>query len=140
MTIDLSALRRGIDSMDRAVHVVTDTPQMELLSEEQQETIRAGVIQNFEFTYELCWRHMKRWIEENIGATYVDGVTRRQLFRHAIENQLISDVDLWMKFHEARNKTSHTYNEETAEAVLATALEFMPSAKALLEALESRND
>ncbi len=140
MTLDLSALNGAIASLGRAVEVATDEEGMARLSAAQRETIRAGVIQNFEFTYELCWKFMKRWIEENVGATYVDGVTRRELFRHAAENRLIVDVDRWMRFHKARNETSHTYNPKTAKEVLAAALEFLPKAQEFLEALTARND
>ena len=54
-------------------------------------TIAAGVIQNFAFTYELCWKFMKRWIEENVNSEIVDGVTRRELFRKA--KNVISRAD-----------------------------------------------
>ena len=54
---------------------------MSAFHEATQEGIKAGVNQNFKVTYELCWKFTKRWRENNIGATYVDGVTRRELFR-----------------------------------------------------------
>ena len=60
---------------------------------------------------------MARWLNTHIGAGIADGVTRRQLFRLAAENRLIADVDLWMQHHEARNATSHIYDEEKAAQV-----------------------
>jgi nucleotidyltransferase substrate binding protein (TIGR01987 family) len=83
---------------------------------------------------------MKRWIETNVSATAVDGVTRRELFRQAAENRLIDDVDLWMGFHAARNETSHTYNHETAEEVGASAERFVAAARSLLASLQANND
>ena len=53
------------------------------LPPEIKETVRGGIIQNFEVAYELSWRMMKRWLESNINAETVDGVTRRELVRQA---------------------------------------------------------
>jgi uncharacterized protein with HEPN domain len=71
---------------------------------------------------------------------YVAGVSRRQLFRLSAEHRLIGDVDRWMEYHDARNETAHTYNENTAEDVFETAHRFLADAQGLLEALEARND
>ena len=83
---------------------------------------------------------IKRWLEENIGSTYVDGVSRRELFRLAAESRLITNVDRWMDYHNARNSTSHTYDEEAAQRVFEEATEFTYDVKKLLMTLEARND
>ncbi len=84
MALDLSSLHKAIGSLERAVRVAekfidggVDT--------DQEEVIRAGVIQNFEFTYELCWKFMKRWLEKNASGQAVDGLTMKELFRMAAE-------------------------------------------------------
>ena len=83
---------------------------------------------------------MARWLNTYIGSGVADGVTRRQLFRLAAENRLIPDVELWMQHHDARNATSHIYNEEKAELVYTSTREFAHDARRLLEAFEGRND
>jgi nucleotidyltransferase substrate binding protein (TIGR01987 family) len=140
MKLDLSSLRKAVESLERTLAVANDKSFMSGLSDDQKDTIRAGVIQNFEFTYELCWKFMKRWLEINLGSAHVEGVSRRQLFRLAAESRLIGDVDEWMEYHDARNETSHTYNEGTAEDVFGTARDFLADAARLLKALEARND
>jgi len=140
MKLDLSSLRKAVESLEKALRVANDTVFMSRLNDDQKETVRAGVIQNFEFTYELCWKFMRRWLEVNLGAAYVAGVSRRQLFRLSAEHRLIDDVDRWMVFHDARNETSHTYDESTAEDVFETAQTFVDDAQTLLKALEARND
>ena len=140
MKLDLSSLHKAVESLENALEVARDTDFISGLSSKQKDTIRAGVIQNFEFTYELCWKFIRRWLEVNLGSTYIEGLARRQLFRFGAENKLIEDVNRWMEYHDARNETSHTYDENTAEDVFVTAREFLTDARKLLRALEARNE
>ena len=59
MALDLSSLQKAVSSMERAINVATRMIEDEV-DTDQEEVIRAGVIQNFEFTYELCFKFMKR--------------------------------------------------------------------------------
>ena len=138
MKLELASLESAVASLERSIHAAATYEAS--LPPELRETIRSGIIQNFEVAYELSWKMVKRWIETNISTEAVDGVTRRELFRQAAENRLIGDVDLWMRFHSSRNETSHTYDQETAEEVSASAKEFLSAAQSLLTALRERND
>jgi len=138
MKLDLTSLESAVASLERSIKAAAAHEAS--LPPELRETIRSGIIQNFEVAYELSWKMMKRWIETNISTEAVDGVTRRELFRQAAENRLIEDVDRWMGFHSSRNETSHTYDQETAEEVSACAKEFASAAQSLLTALRERND
>lgn len=140
MKLDLSSLRKAVESLEKALKVGDDGVFLSRLNGDQKETVRAGVIQNFEFTYELCWKFMRRWLEVNLGTAYVAGMSRRQLFRLSAEHRLVSDVDRWMEYHDARNETAHTYDEGTAQDVFETAHRFLADAQGLLEALEAHND
>jgi nucleotidyltransferase substrate binding protein (TIGR01987 family) len=74
-----------------------------------------GLIQGFEFTHELAWNVLKDYL------TYqgiVDLVGSRDASRSAFKNALIEDGEVWMKMIEARNQTSHTYNIDTAQAIV----------------------
>ena len=103
-----------------------------------RESLRSGVIQNFEVAYELSWKFMKKWLAYNIGNSMVDGIPRFELFKLAMEHGLISDSEIWFDFHDARNKTSHEYSENIAEFVFGQALIFLPYAKTFLETLEKK--
>jgi len=138
--LDLTSLRKAIKSLDTALKVASSEEQMGKMSQGARETIRAGVIQNFEFTYELCWKFMKRWLDNNLGSAYVDGVNRRELFRLAAEHRLITDVEAWMEYHDMRNETTHTYDESTAEEVYESAVKFINDAEKLFISLEKQND
>jgi nucleotidyltransferase substrate binding protein (TIGR01987 family) len=140
MILDLTAMQKAVKSLENGVGNACDSGFMNRLTESQKQLIIAGVIQNFEFTYERSWKFIKRWLSENIGNTHVDGVTRRELFRLAAQSRLIDDVDKWMFYHAARNQASHIYDEEIAQEVFEAAKEFVYTAKELLAQLEARND
>ena len=138
--LDLSSFKNAINSFERTLKVACSDKKMRDLDDDQKDAIRAGVIQNFEFTYELCWKFIKRWLDNNLGSSYVDGVARRELFRLGVEHRLINDVDAWMIYHDVRNETAHTYNDKKAEEVFEIAKQFFPDAKSFLANLEKVND
>jgi nucleotidyltransferase substrate binding protein (TIGR01987 family) len=138
MKLDLTSLENATASLERSIRAASTFEAT--LPAEIKETVRSGIIQNFEVAYELSWKMMKRWLETNISSESVDGVTRRELFRQAAESRLIDDVNLWMTFHAARNETSHTYDNSTAEEVSQSAKHFVAAAQSLLTSLRARND
>lgn len=138
--LELESFEKAIKSLEDLSLQTENKELMMNFDEIIKRGLIAGVIQNFEFTYELSWKYIKRWLENNIGRTEVDGVSRRHLFRLAMENKLIEDVESWMNYHYARNRTSHTYDIATAEEVYEIALNFLKDAKKLLEAIGERND
>ena len=140
MKLNLSSLKKAIDLLRKALQITADKMLEEQINDDEIDLIKAGVIQNFELTYELCWKLMKRWIQTNISAEIVDGVTRRELFRLSAENRLIIDVDEWMEYHRVRNISSHTYEREIAEEVYQIAKGFLNASMDFLVRLEMRND
>jgi nucleotidyltransferase substrate binding protein (TIGR01987 family) len=139
--LDITSLKNAFAALERIAAVYQQEAQKQADDNEHEgiiEGLRAGLIQAFEFTYELCWKFMKRWLEYNVSRDAVDGIPRRELFRLAAENALIADVKPWFDFHEDRNRTSHMYDEAIAAAVHQTALAFVPYAKDFLERLERR--
>lgn len=78
------------------------------------EIIKEGLIQRFEYTHELAWNVMKDYAiyqgNPNVGGS-------RDATREAFQLKLVSDGKVWMDMIGSRNKTSHTYNEETADEI-----------------------
>jgi len=137
MSLQLDSLAKSIDILERSVKTAS---RIDASDEDLLETVRAGVIHSFEVAYERAWNMINRWLKENISEASAEGITQRNLFRLGAESQLISDSERWMEYREARNSTSHTYNEDAAENVFAEAAEFIHDAKQLLSVLEERND
>ena len=137
MALELDSLKKAIGALERSLRVADEQSAG---NADLVDTLRAGVVQNFEVAYEQTWKMMKRWLEVNTSPVDVDGVTRRQLFRLCHENRLIDDVDVWMAFHKSRNETSHTYNAEIANDVFSVAGAFLPAAVDVLSRITERND
>jgi len=137
MTLDLTSLAQSIKVLRESVddHLRNGTQFSPL----QQHTFRSGIIQNFEIAYELCWKAMKRWIEENVSPDVLFGVPRIELFRRAAENGLVDSVEQWMTFHQAKNSTSHIYSEGIAAEVYDIAVRFVPHAETFLNNITARN-
>jgi nucleotidyltransferase substrate binding protein (TIGR01987 family) len=81
---------------------------------ELNELEEQGVIQAFEYTYELAWNVIRDYLREQ-GNQNIHG--SRDAIREAFNLELISDGEGWMDMLKDRNLTSHTYNEETAQAI-----------------------
>ena len=135
----MESLEKATGALNAALRISDDADFMNGLDETARKVIKAGVIQHFEFTYELCWKVIKRWLEENVSPYAGEGAVRRELFRLAAENGLIDDVDQWMQHNKMRNETSHTYNSDVAEAVYAAAHPFALDASRLLATLKAKN-
>jgi nucleotidyltransferase substrate binding protein (TIGR01987 family) len=137
---NLSSLEKAIFSLDQLYRRVADEAFMATQDNVIRLGLQAGLIQNFEFTYEMSWKAIKRWLENNLNPEAVDGVTRRELFRLATENRLVEDVEEWMIYHAARNQTAHLYDSDLAEETLSLMADFVRAAQRLLDNLKARND
>ncbi|MCH6201247.1 nucleotidyltransferase substrate binding protein [Aquiflexum sp. LQ15W] len=73
-----------------------------------------GLIQTFEFTHELAWNVMKDYFYYQ-GNSQITG--SRDATREAFKVGLVTDGEGWMEMLKSRNKTSHTYNQETASDI-----------------------
>jgi nucleotidyltransferase substrate binding protein (TIGR01987 family) len=70
----------------------------------------AGIIQSFEFTYELCWKALKLILESN----GIEAPFPRMVFEEAFKANLLDGNEIWKDIIEARNLTTHAYNQELA--------------------------
>jgi nucleotidyltransferase substrate binding protein (TIGR01987 family) len=139
MPLELESLRKAVDALQRSL--VVAEKGMDSTSEDLQDTIRSGVIQNFEVAYEQSWKFVQRWLSDNRSISDAElPRTRRELFRMAARYGIISDPAPWFGFGDARNLTSHTYDLAQATSVFETARQFLPFAIELLERLEESND
>ncbi|MDR2434100.1 MAG: nucleotidyltransferase substrate binding protein [Treponema sp.] len=84
------------------------------VSRELTDLEKQGMIQGFEFTFELAWNVMKDYLEDQ-GITDIIG--SKGAVRHAYNKGLIQEGQVWMEMIESRNLSSHSYDENTAKAL-----------------------
>ncbi|MBL4825148.1 MAG: nucleotidyltransferase substrate binding protein [SAR324 cluster bacterium] len=73
-----------------------------------------GLIKAFEYTYELAWSTLKDFLEFR-GQSDLFG--SRDAIQKAFQLNLIEDGEGWMDMLKSRNRTSHSYNQETAREI-----------------------
>jgi nucleotidyltransferase substrate binding protein (TIGR01987 family) len=96
---------------------------------------KQGVIQAFEFTHELAWNVLKDYLEDQ-GIQNING--SKDTTRAAFKVALIVNGEQWMAMIQSRNLSSHTYNEQTAEQLVAAILSvYFPLFEALQTEMEN---
>ncbi|AFN57574.1 nucleotidyltransferase substrate binding protein (TIGR01987 family) [Zymomonas mobilis] len=106
------------------------------------EQLRDGLIQRFEFTYELSHKTLKRFLEQNSASLEeYDRMSFPNLIRSANEAGLLkSSWPEWSVYRKMRNLTSHTYNEIAAQQVVAAIPDFIAEVDFLLKMLRGRSE
>jgi nucleotidyltransferase substrate binding protein (TIGR01987 family) len=138
--LDLRSLRDAVRSLEDGLDVVRNTEWFDAQDAKVRNTLVAGVIQNFEFVYEIGIKMLKRRIEmDAFSPTDVDESNFRDVLRVAGESGLIADVEAWFRYRKMRNITAHTYDHQKAQQVYHDTLVFIDDARALLNQLEQRN-
>jgi len=86
------------------------------LSKERELSVleKQGLIQGFEFTYELAWNVLRDYLRFQ-GNNQIIG--SRDAIRESFQAGLVDDGHGWMDMLKDRTLTVHTYNEETAEKI-----------------------
>lgn len=69
---------------------------------------KEGLVQRFEYTFELSWKTLKDYLESQ----QVEVVFPRDVIKSAFHYGLITDGEVWMDMLEKRNLLAHTYDEE----------------------------
>jgi len=99
-------------------------------SRELSNLEKQGAVKSFEFTFELAWNMMKDYLEEQGIA---DIIGSKNTIRHAFSNGILENEQVWMEMVKSRNISSHTYDEATAQTLLALITSSFYAAFAALE-------
>jgi nucleotidyltransferase substrate binding protein (TIGR01987 family) len=132
MKFSTASLEKALSQLDKSLQYLDSAIDPGL-----REQFRAAVIQAFEFSFELSWKMIKRYLEQ-FSIEKVDGFTAKQLFRVAHEQGLVRSAEPWFKYLEKRNLTSHTYDGTIAERVYEGAKEFLGDAQFLRDRLKEK--
>lgn len=129
---DLKELRwrQRFQNLKRAYALFAEASRAEGLSRLESE----GLIQRFEYTFELSWKTMKDFLE----ARGIEGAYPRDVIKAAFSHGLIDQGEVWMEMLERRNLLSHTYDEKSFQAAIALVRSsFYQALSSLVSKLES---
>jgi nucleotidyltransferase substrate binding protein (TIGR01987 family) len=98
LVLKLEQYHKALDSLKTA------------LTEPENPIVRDSVIKRFEFTYELCWKNAKVYLNNRFG---VDVFSPKDVFRELRKNGLSGDeeTETLLMMVDERNKIIHTYSE-----------------------------
>lgn len=133
--LDITSLTKACKALASALDLYDKSAGS--TGKEQLLLLRDGVVQRFEFTFELSWKMIKRYIEM-YSLEKADDLNNKDLFRVGFEQGLIKDPERWFHYLKMRNETSHIYDDAKAADVFASAKEFLPDAEYLLKRLEEK--
>lgn len=98
---------------------------------------KEGVIQRFEYCFELAWKTVKDYLEN--GGVIIAPLTPRQVLKEAFAAKVLSDGQVWIEMLEHRNLLSHTYDCAVFEqAVEALAARYLPAMLELHQFLDAK--
>ena len=132
MILDVAPLHNAVARLEEGLARYRRDPS--------DEQIRDGLIQRFEFTYELSHRLLKRYLRQTAATPdEFDRMAFADLIRSANERALLAgDWGDWRRYRDMRARTSHTYEPEVAVEVVAGIPEFLGEARFLADELRRR--
>jgi nucleotidyltransferase substrate binding protein (TIGR01987 family) len=127
MTLDVRWIQR-LHNFDRAFVLLRQALEHGPAALSQLE--KEGVIQRFEYSYELAWKTAKDYLEES--GVEITPLTPRQVIKEAFAAKVIADGQVWIDMLDHRNLLSHTYDQAVfGEAVEAIASRYLPAIASL---------
>jgi nucleotidyltransferase substrate binding protein (TIGR01987 family) len=106
--------KQRFSNFSRALSLLRDAMEQDLDSLKQLE--KEGIIQRFEYTFELAWKVLKDKME--FDGIVLDQISPKAVVRQAFAAKYINDPDTWLKMIGDRNLMSHTYDFVKFEAVI----------------------
>lgn len=104
------------------------------VSQARSQLEKDGVIQRFEFTFELLWKTLKVVLEDQ----GIQAKTPKESLRAAFQISLITDEEIYLDMLQARNKMSHLYNKEESDKIFSgIKTKYLPEVLLLLDRLSA---
>jgi nucleotidyltransferase substrate binding protein (TIGR01987 family) len=119
-------LEKALNSLQDAIRLYAQNGNSSL----EQKAFRDASIQRFEYSIELCWKVAMKVLGSQTNAA-------KPAVREMGRANLIENVSEWLEYIEARNNTSHSYDENVAAKVFAAIQKFVPDAEILLKNLQA---
>lgn len=115
-----------LQAFDRAVGRL-----LEALAKPEDPIVRDACIQRFEFTFEMAWRSLQAYARRE----GLECASPRECIRVGFRLRVIENDPSWLAMVEDRNRTSHTYDEDSAIAIYRALPGYAKLFQALLDRL-----
>jgi nucleotidyltransferase substrate binding protein (TIGR01987 family) len=102
--------KQRFQNFEKAYKFFKDSLEKDSLTELEE----AGLVQTYEFTFELAWKTLKDYLEDK----QIEVKFPREVIKEAFKYELITDGETWMDMLGKRNLMAHTYDEEKATLAL----------------------
>ncbi|MCI4626017.1 MAG: nucleotidyltransferase substrate binding protein [Candidatus Magnetoovum sp. WYHC-5] len=102
--------QQRLEDFEKALARLEETTCRDSLNELEKD----GVIQRFEFTYELAWKTLKDYLEDQ---GVMDVASPKKVMKKAYQENLFQDDVLWLQMLEDRNSLSHIYKQEMSSKI-----------------------
>jgi len=136
MKLNLSPLEDALNQLETSMKYLKSEKDPGLYAQ-----FRNSAIQCFEFTYDLSYSMVRRYLEQIVSTS--DEIRRLNFpdfVRTAADSGLIPDVKRFLRYRDRRNLTSHTYNRKKADEVVAILDDFASDVHFILKVLKERDE
>ena len=128
--LDLTNIKNAISTLEEAINYYNTDVEQPI-----KNMYADSCIQRFEYTYELSWKIMKKYLKLFFNKTEQE-LTIKNIFRYMQGYGLIKDWTKWVEYNDARNNTAHEYNFNKAQFVLTVLKTFLDDVKNFIICLE----
>lgn len=109
----MSKLKIKLNNFQNALQRLKEAA-VELEKSNASDVVRDGLIQRFEFTYELAWKTTKEYLQDQ---GIVDKNSPKAVIKEAYAQKLILNEKNWLLMLNDRNMTLHLYKEEMSKEI-----------------------
>ncbi len=128
-------------NVDALANALTTLKELENVSLEKdgikKDILMDSAIQRFEYTIEIAWKIMKKYLKLEYGKTDTE-LTVNNIFRLMQGYKMISNWENWREYYEHRNNTVHEYNIEKSREVVKIIPRFIGDTEELLSNLKKQ--
>ena len=101
---------------------------------DEHRIIIDATIQRFEFTFELFWKTLKRFM----SLEGVETKTPRETLKKAFQFEWIDNEEMWLSMLADRNEMSHVYDEEKAKEIFCRIQKYAPIFRSVYSMLSEK--
>ncbi len=109
----MSRLQERIESFNRAFEILSEAVNA-YKNNSMNILTHMALIQSFEVCFELAWKVLKDYLDENGVKVYLP----KEVIKEAFSFEVISNGQLWIDMLNARNSTSYEYNLDKVNSIL----------------------